>query len=269
MAGRVEWPEGVKCPVVLSFDVDAELLWKVWLRGTPSLIDVSQGVYGPRVGLPRVLKMLKRDGIKGTFFVPGLIAERYPEEIAQISKDGHEVAHHGYEHEDCSKLGTEAQRRMIRKGSDALERVTGRRPRGFRLIPGKHTLKLLAQMGFLYDSVLMDDDVPYLVTLDRKRSELVELPVCFSFNDTSYFAYTFGMAKPLLTPREVEQVYKDEFDAMYAEGGYCMFMLHPQVIGRASRLAMLERTIEYMKSKEGVWFATAEQVAEYCKGALK
>ncbi len=264
----VPWPKRVRCPVVLSFDVDAELLWKVWMDREPSLIDVSQGVYGPRVGLPRVLKMLKRQGVKGTFFVPGWIAERYPEEIRQVVRDGHEVAHHGYMHEDCSRLTIEEERKMISNGSDALERVTGKMVRGFRLIPGKNTLRLLAEAGFLYDSTLMDDDQPYRLSLDGKPTDLIELPVCFAFNDTSYFAYTFGMAKPLLTPREVEWVYNDEFDAMYEEGRYCMFMLHPQVIGRASRLAMLERTIERMKKKEGVWFATAEEVAQYCGEVL-
>lgn len=268
MGSAIRWPNGVKCPVVLSFDVDAELLWKIWLDKEPSLIDVSQGVYGPRVGLPRVLAMLGRQGIRGTFFVPGVIAERYPDEIAEISKQGHEVAHHGYGHEDCSKLGVEEERRMITKGSSVLEKVTGKRPRGFRLVPSKNTTRLLLESEFLYDSILMDDDQPYMVPLDGRPSDLVELPTCFAFNDTSYFAYTFGMAKPFLTPREVEWVYKDEFDALYAEGRYCMFMLHPQIIGRASRLAMLERTIEHMKSRQGVWFATAEEVAEHCRRVL-
>lgn len=266
--GGIEWPKGVRCPVVLSFDLDAELLWKVWLKGKPSIIDTSQGRYGPRVGLPRVLSMLRRQGIKATFFVPGWVAEKYPDSVEQVVKEGHEIAHHGYEHEDCSRLGREEERAMLRKGSKVLERVSGRRPRGFRLMPGKNTFELLAEEGFLYDSVLMDDDQPYRISIGGKPSGLVELPVCFAFNDTAYFVYTFGMAKPLLTPREVELIYKDEFDALYEEGRYCMFMLHPQLIGRASRLAMLERTIAHTKLSPGVWFATAEEVAEHCQRTL-
>ena len=254
--------------MVLSFDVDAELLWKVWMDHEPSLIDVSQGVYGPRVGLPRILGMLKRQGVRGTFFVPGWIAERYPEEISGVVKEGHEIAHHGYMHEDCSKLTLEEERAMISAGAKALERVTGKTAKGFRLIPSRNTIRLLQESGFLYDSTLMDNDQPYRLFLDGKPTDLIELPVCFAFNDTSYFAYTFGMSKPLLTPREVERVYNDEFDAMYDEGRYCMFMLHPQVIGRASRLAMLERTVERMKRMKGVWFATAEEVARHCGEVL-
>ncbi len=262
------WPKGIRCPVVFSFDLDAELLWKVWLPSEPTLIDVSQGTYGPKAGLPRILSMLKRQKVRATFFVPGWIAEKYPEEVSQIAQDGHEIAHHGYLHEDCSKLSLEQEREMLVRGRDVLQRVTGKRARGFRLIPSKNTFKLLAQLDFAYDSVLMDSDTPYRVEIDGRPSKLIELPVTFSFNDTAYFVYTFGMSKPLLTSREVEGVYKDEFDALYRERKYCMFMLHPQLIGRPSRVAMLERTIEYMKEKRGVWFATAEQVADHCNEAL-
>ncbi len=264
----VPWPKGVRCPVVMSFDVDAEFLWKVWLTKKPSPIDVSQGMYDVNVGVPRVLSMLRRQGIRSTFFIPGRVAEKYPEMAREIARDGHEVAHHGYLHEDCSKLSVKEERGMLSKGSAALKKVVGHEPRGARLSLGDNTVRLLAERGFLYESTLMDDDKPYRIVIDGKPQKMIELPVCFAFNDTSYFAYTFGMGKPFLTPREVEAVYRDEFDAMYREGGYCMYMLHPQIIGRASRLDMLERVIEYMKSKEGVWFATALEVAEHCDRVL-
>ncbi len=264
----VPWPEGVRCPVVISFDVDAEFLWKVWLTKKPSPIDVSQGMYDVNVGVPRVLAMLRRQKIKSTFFIPGKVAEKYPEMVKEIAGDGHEIAHHGYLHEDCSKLSESQEKRMLSLGSTALRRIVGTEPRGARLSLGENTVRLLAEKGFLYESTLMDDDKPYRISIGGKPQRMIELPVCFAFNDTSYFAYTFGMGKPFLTPREVEPVYKDEFDAMYRERGYCMYMLHPQIIGRASRLDMLERVIEYMKSKDGVWFATALEVAEHCEKVI-
>lgn len=265
---HIPWPSGVKCPVVISFDVDAEFLWKVWLTTKPSPIDVSQGMYDVKVGVPRVLSMLRRQGIKSTFFVPGRVAEKYPDMVREIAKEGHEIAHHGYLHEDCSKLSVKQEKRMLARGSEALRRVAGQKPSGARLSLGENSIRLLAELGFLYESTLMDDDKPYRVEIDGRLQKMIELPVCFAFNDTSYFAYTFGMGKPFLTPREVEAVYRDEFDAMYREGGYCMYMLHPQIIGRASRLDMLERVIEYMKSREGVWFATALEVATHCDKVL-
>lgn len=264
----VKWPDGIRCAVILSFDVDAELLWKVWLPRDPSIIDISQGTYEMKCGLPRVLEMLRRQGVKGTFFVPGSVAEKYPDEIRKIADAGHEIAHHGYLHEDCSKLSYEEEKAMFTRGSEALRRVTGQSPVGCRILLSKNTLSILSEMGFLYESTLMDDDKPYRVQIGGRPQKLIELPVSFFFNDTAYFVYTFGMAKPLLTPREVEVVYKDEFDAMYSEGKYCNFMLHPQLIGRASRLAMLERMVEYMKSMRGVWFATAKEVAKHCEKTL-
>ena len=216
----VPWPDGVRCPVVISFDVDAEFLWKVWLTRKASPIDVSQGTYDVKVGVPRVLLMLRRQGIKSTFFVPGRVAETYPEMVRQIAREGHEIAHHGYLHEDCAKLSVKEERRMLARGSEVLERVAGREPKGARLSLGENSLRLLAEAGFLYESTLMDDDKPYRIEIGGKPRRMIELPVCFAFNDTSYFAYTFGMGKPFLTPREVEAVYRDEFDAMYREGGY-------------------------------------------------
>jgi len=268
LSGAISWPNGVECPVVVSFDVDAELLWNVWMNGEPTPVARSQGVYGPRVGLPRILSMLGRQQVKATFFVPGWVAEHYPEQVREIARAGHELAHHGYMHEDCSRLSIGEERKMLAKGSDVLERITGRRPRGFRLLPGKNTFRLLAEEGFLYDSVLMDSDQPYRIRIGGKESDLMGLPVSFMFNDTAYFLYTFGMSKPLLTTREVEAVYADEFEALYEQGCYCMFMLHPQLMGRASRVAMLERTIERMKGRKGVWFATAEELAEHCRKVL-
>jgi peptidoglycan/xylan/chitin deacetylase (PgdA/CDA1 family) len=110
------WPEGVRCCAVLSFDLDADLFWSVWLNGKPTLLDRSQGEYGPRVGLPRILAMLARHDLEATFFVPGRIAERYPDAVAAIAEAGHEIAHHGHNHEDFSKLSAAEQREVLARG---------------------------------------------------------------------------------------------------------------------------------------------------------
>ena len=93
---EIVWPNSVQCPVVLSFDVDAELLWKVWLNTEPTLIASSQGLYGPQVGLPRILSMLQRQHINATFFVPGWVAMQHAELIRRVADEGHEIAHHGF-----------------------------------------------------------------------------------------------------------------------------------------------------------------------------
>jgi peptidoglycan/xylan/chitin deacetylase (PgdA/CDA1 family) len=262
---EIRWPEGKRCAVVLSFDLDAEYLWKVWLEREPTLIELSQGRYDVEVALPRVLRMLNKNNLKATFFVPGAVAERYPEAVKLIAEEGHEVAHHGYRHEDFSKLTPDQERKAIEDGSWAIHKACGRRPRGARVIPGTNTYDILSDAGFLYNSVLMDRDIPYPIRFKDSIPLMIELPVTFSFNDTAYFVYTFGLSKPLFTPSMVAEIYTKEFEAYYSEGGYCMFMLHPQVIGRPHRLTMLEQTIDYMRRKGDVWFATAEEVAAHVK----
>ena len=98
----------------------------------------------------------------------------------------------------------------------------------------------------------MDAEMPYRHVIDGKASDLIELPTTFALNDSSCFAYSFGLAKPLLTPGIVEAMYLEEFEAEYEERGFCMFMLHPQLIGRPGRLRMLERVVTHMKSRGDV-----------------
>lgn len=116
---RFVWPGGAKCAVALSFEYDAESVeygFKKHFSGSS-----DWGGFAPRFGIPRVLDLLDKYGIKGTFFVPGWDAERYPESVKDIAKAGHEVAAHGYIHEDFSDY----QRRRKKRSS--------RRPIGFSL----------------------------------------------------------------------------------------------------------------------------------------
>ncbi len=260
------WPNNKKCAVVFSFDVDAELFWKVWLSSPPSLFDLSQGRYGPRFGLPRLLSILDSHGVKATFFTPGWVIENYRDNIKEVVDKGHEVAYHGYLHENTSKLTPRQERAAIKRGSDCIKSITGRLPRGHRMGRSGTTLKLLQEFGFTYDSGFPDSDVPYEIEVNGKKTGLIELPVNLTFNDSMYFTQSFARPDRVIkTPDEVFQMYCREFDQLYEEGRYCMFMLHPQLIGRPARAAMLGRTIEYMKTKRDVWFATAEEVAEHCK----
>ena len=260
------WPKGKRCAVVLSFDVDAELIWNVWLPQPPNHYDITQGEYGPRVGLPRILDVLKRGGVPATFFIPGWVAEKYPENMILIAKAGHEIAHHGYKHENNELLTRSEERNMLIKGTEALLAITGQRPVGYRMSRSHSTLSLLSELGFVYDSSAMNEDVPYFERIKGKKSPLVELPFGFLCMDTPHLIYSFDAQtrlKPLLTADLVARQFRDEFDVLYGEGKYCMFTLHPQVIGRPSRALMLEQTISYMKNKPGVWFVTAKQLAEY------
>src|SRR5262245_24536574 len=93
----ITWPSGVTSAVSVTFDLDAET---AWLSLDPANIDrlsvMSQGAYGPKVGVPLILDFLDRNQLKSTFFVPGWTAERWPDVVAEIHRRGHEIGHHGY-----------------------------------------------------------------------------------------------------------------------------------------------------------------------------
>ncbi|MCA9998030.1 MAG: polysaccharide deacetylase family protein, partial [Anaerolineales bacterium] len=144
-----------RCTVLLTFDFDAESSKEA--RGLISPTPISQGQYGARVGVPRILKLLARYNIHATFFVPGVTVERYPDIIEQMLAGGHEIGHHGYTHISPLKLSYEEEREQLAKGMDALQRVAGIRPKGYRSPAwdlSNHSIELFKEFGFAYESSL-------------------------------------------------------------------------------------------------------------------
>jgi peptidoglycan/xylan/chitin deacetylase (PgdA/CDA1 family) len=193
----------------------------------------SERTYGLTAGLGRILDVLDEFGARATFYVPGVTAERHPDEIAALAGTAHELGHHGHTHRFPHTLDAAAQRREIADGTRALEAVAGRRPRGYRA-PGweltRVTLDALGAAGFVFDSSLMGDDRPYLVTAGDRS--LVELPVHWALDDAPHFAHTTDPAG-LLT------VWLAELAAAYRESRHVTITCHPEILGRAHRLDVL------------------------------
>lgn len=156
------WPGGARVAVGLSFDFDNET---ITLRdGGSSVSQLSQGEYGARSGLPRVLKLLARQNVKASFFVPAMSAILHESSMKDIMKAGHEVGLHGWIHERNSQLDEKTERDLMQRASEALEKITGKKPVGMRTPSWDYspsTIKLAQEMGLLYDSSLMADDRPY------------------------------------------------------------------------------------------------------------
>jgi peptidoglycan/xylan/chitin deacetylase (PgdA/CDA1 family) len=266
----IEWPGGACCAVTLSFDVDAESAYLI--RGehyANRLTSLSQGRYGIRRGLPRILDLLDEHGIRATFFVPGYTAERYPEEIGEIRRSGHEIGHHGYLHERPDTLSPEQERTAIMKGLEALERAVGVRPVGYRspaweITPT--TLALFNEFGFLYDSSGMGDDLPYLER--HGEHSILELPVQWLLDDWPQFGFDSDNGGQIANPDKVFQIWSQEFDGLHAEGSYFMLTMHPEVSGRPHRMALLDRLIRHINARPGIWWATGEDVARHCAARL-
>src|SRR5690606_246683 len=139
----------------------------------------SMGEFGPRVAVPRILEMLREYDVPASFYVPGWVAERWPEAVEAIATAGHEVGHHGYLHEAPASLSREEEADVLDRGCTILQDITGHRPEGYRSPSwelSEHSLALLAERGFLYDSSLMGDDAPYSVPAGEGGSMLVEIP---------------------------------------------------------------------------------------------
>lgn len=260
------WPNGARVVVGLSFDVDNE---------TPSLRDgqtspglMSQGEYGARAGLPRILRLLDQFQIPATFFIPALSAKLHPESVKDIlSKKRHEIGVHGWIHERNSLLEEADERELMRRSIETLTQMIGKKPVGLRTPSWDYspaTMKLVREFGLLYDSSLMADDRPYEVLVDGAPSGIIELPVEWIADDFPYFGMDRqSTIRPYTQPDDVFNIWRAEFDQAYEEGTMFILTMHPHVIGHRSRIVMLERLIRHMCSRPGVWFATHEEIARF------
>lgn len=259
------WPEGFQCAATLTFDLDGETLW---LSRDPANKDrpgvLSQGVYGPKVAVPLILDLLARTGIRATFFVPGWVAEHYPDRVRAIHQAGHEVGHHGYLHEWLDPARPDVEEDVLRRGITALQDLIGERPVGYRSPAWEltgHTLPLIEKYGFIYSSNLMDDIRPYF---HPGSGRVVELPTQWLLDDAPFFLFSVKPPnRPISPASHVREAWEEEFHGLYRQQGLFNLTMHPQLIGRPGRLLMLEQLIGTIRTHPGVWFATCRQVAEY------
>jgi peptidoglycan/xylan/chitin deacetylase (PgdA/CDA1 family) len=266
------WPNGARVAVGLSFDLDNETSTLRDSGTSPALL--SQGEYGSRAGLPRVLALLRTHGIAASFFVPAVSAMLHQASVKAIMEPGHhEIGLHGWIHERNSQLEGPTERDLLTRAAKALEMATGKRPVGMRTPSWDYspsTIQIARELGLLYDSSLMADDRPYEVVAAGQPTGIVELPVEWILDDFPYFWMDrASTVRPTMTPDEVFSIWKAEFDGAYEERGLFILTMHPHVIGHRARIAMLDRLVTYMKSRPGVWFATHEQIARHVKGGLR
>ncbi len=257
------WPNGARVAVLLSFDVDNDTILLA-RSDNPSIGAMSQGEYGGRVGLQRVVDLIDRHNIPASFFIPAVSLILQPDMVDVIQQSGrHEFGVHGWIHELNTELDADTERDLVGRATDYLENVTGRRPVGYRAPSwnfSPNTLRIIKEFGFLYDSSLMADDRPYELLQNGEATGIAELPVEWILDDAPLLnprgaSYT--------SPRDLLQVYIDEFDQAYEEGTMFLLTTHPHIIGHRSRILILEELISHIQSVGNVWFATHEQVARY------
>tara|TARA_R110002049_G_scaffold199948_2_gene370442 strand:+ start:11288 stop:12187 length:900 start_codon:yes stop_codon:yes gene_type:complete len=260
------WPGGARCAVALSFDSDHET--NELRDGGTSIARLGWGEYGARRGIPRIRKVLDRHGVKASFFVPAVSALLHPEEQRSLADEGHEIGLHGWIHERNTQLTAEAERALMLRASDTLEKITGTRPVGMRTPSWDYspsTLSIAREMGLLYDSSLFSDDDPYEIVEKGEPTGIVELPVEWIRDDAVYFMMNrFGAQRPYTPPADVLDIFRREFDGAYDEGGLFLLTMHPHVTGYRSRIFILDELIDHIKSRGDCWIATHAEIAAYC-----
>jgi peptidoglycan-N-acetylglucosamine deacetylase len=272
-AGRslqpASWPGGARVAVLLSFDADNET---IALRyGEPTVGSLSQMQYGARVGLDRIVRLLDAHKIPATFFIPSVSLAITPTMADVIKKSGrHEFGVHGWIHEMNMTLPDSAERALVAKAVAELTRLTGTKPTGYRAPSwnfSPNTLAILRDMGFRYESSLMADDSPYELLQNGQPTGLVEIPVEWILDDAPLFD---PRGQSYMNPRNVAQVWIDEFDKAYEEGTMFVLTMHPHVSGHRSRIVALELLIDHIRTKSPkVWWATHGAAAEYVRSQAK
>ncbi len=261
--------------VALTFDHDS---LSDSIRRGDSPVKFSHAEFGHRVGVPRILELLAREGIPSTWFVPGNTLELFPGDTEAILAGGHELGSHGWFHEDFSELEADEQREILGRSVDAVVGATGSPPKGFRApywALGSETLDLVEDAGFAYESSLMAGDYrPYRIRRGDQHStrgstfgpegRLIEIPVYWTLDDWPWFEPGPGR-DGLSAPSKVLEVWLGElryaFD--HAPGGLLTITMHPECIGRGHRMAMVEAFIAEAKTLDGVVF---ERLDTYLEG---
>jgi peptidoglycan/xylan/chitin deacetylase (PgdA/CDA1 family) len=277
--------------VSFGVDLDAVAGWLGSYGGAQSPSDISRGVFAGEVGTPRLLKLFDRLDLKTTWFVPGHSIETFPAAVARIVEAGHEIGVHGYSHENPLDMSLDQERAVLERCVGLAEKLTGKQPKGY-VAPwwefSPNTLQLLIDFGFSYDHSLMHHDfLPYYVTkgdswtaidyglsanewmkpLQRgETTSMVEIPASWYLDDLPpmMFIKSAPNSHGFVNPRDVEQMWRDQFDWVYRECDYAVFTIaiHPDVSGRPQVLLMLERLVEYISGHPGVEWKTFEDIAD-------
>lgn len=264
-AANGDWKGDAAAVAMLTFAVDGETpVLAAGRRYAHHAMAMSHQAYDKNRGLPRLLSILDEFSIAATFFVPGLVADRWPGVVSDIVERGHEVAHHSYSHRPSTELSPTEERVEFERGMESLATL-GITPSGYRAPMWAATwnsAEIAASMGIMYDTSLMDDDRPYVI--DTSAGAVVELPPHWSLDDWEQYAY---LPEPYLgnviePPEKALSLWIAELDGMREFGGLFQLTAHSFLSGRPGRARNLRALIETVLDRGDVTFKTGKEVAE-------
>ncbi|TEY03428.1 polysaccharide deacetylase [Campylobacter sp. US33a] len=277
--------------VAYGVDIDAVAGWLGSYGGEDSPDDISRGLFAGEVGIPRLLKLFKKYNIPATWFAPGHSIETFPDQMKMIVDAGHEIGAHGYSHENPIAMSAKQEEDVLLKSIELIEKISGKKPSGY-VAPwwefSNITNELLLKHGIKYDHSLMHNDfTPYYVRVGDKwtkidysaeakdwmkplvrgkETDLVEIPANWYLDDLPPMMFikkspnSFGF----VSPRDIGQMWIDQFDWVYREMDYAIFpmTIHPDVSARPQVLLMHERIIEHINKHEGVKWVNLNAMAD-------
>ena len=267
----VRWPQGAGCCVSITVDLSVAT-GPEGIRAAD--LKSPQALFGATQGFDALLAVLQRYGLRATFAVPAVIADIYPDRLRVLTGERHEIAAHGFKHEDVSALDRQEERDRIARTTEILGRAIGRRPCGWFSLPRQgdpfaggtispNTVSLLLEAGYDYMGNGLADDIPhYWVTDFARRQSILTLPYYYHFDDQFFLMFP-RKGTGLEHPDVLFRNWKAEFDAQYKRGRHFHMTLHPQYIGWANRLQLLDDFLAYLSDFPSVWNPTGEQCARY------
>lgn len=274
-----------------GIDVDAVAGWLGSYGGEDSPLDISRGMFAGEVGVPRLLQLLDRFGLKATWFIPGHSIDTFPDQIAAVAKAGHEIGVHGYSHENPIAMNPEQEEIVLDHCIDLITKVRGKPPTGY-VAPwwefSPVTSELLLKKGIKYDHSLMHQDFqPHYVrtgdtwtNIDYSKqpiewmkplvrgedTALIEIPASWYLDDLPpmMFIKESPNSHGFVNPRHLEESWRDQFDWVYREYDNAVFTMtiHPDVSGRPQVLMMLERMYAHIIRHPGARFVTFDEIAD-------
>lgn len=268
---NVSWPSGVRLPVVLTFEHQSGEGAPLFPGERPNYMVGGAMQYGARRGIWNILELLDQYQIKTTFFVVGTTAEKYPDTVKAAAKAGHEIAGMSYAFESVRTASTERERSIVHRSAAVLEGMTGNKIQGwrcadYRISPQTHDI--LAEEGFVWDSSMLNDDLPYLFECGTRQ--LVEIPFTTSTADKTFVGYPYPQRGG---PDGLANVWNNEFEVLYDESArarrFLILSLQTWATGRPAALRVLRHFLDRLAGHEEFWFARCGELANWCLGSLQ
>ena len=260
------WPNGKKVAVSVN------VMFETWSEGHAPTYSVQTthlkggtvdhagkawSTYGGRVGVWRLINMLDRLRIPGTFFTNARCTEEYPDAVRQIVKSGHDLGAHAYTQDQLLAYMSLAEQEMtIRKSVDMLEACGGKKVTGWAspvVAFTPETAGFLAKAGLAWTSDVTYADLP--IKIHTPHGVISGVPTT-DFSDNRVMRSS---------PRDLYDAHKGTIDYLVGNEplGLMVIVIHCQFGGRPLITAVLQEVLTYISSLPDVWFARHDELARW------